>query len=107
MKIAIVDSGGNILSLQKILSFSGYESEIIKSSKNLENYDAYVLPGIGSFDNPLNKLKNMSLLNFFSQSENFKNKKLIGICSGMQILFRGKFWLTSPILSNIASAISE
>ena len=87
MKIAIVDSGGNILSLQKILNFCGYESDIIKSSKDLENYDAYILPGIGSFDNPLNKLKNMSLLDFFSRSENFKDKKLIGICSGMQILF--------------------
>lgn len=87
MKIAIVDTGGNIFSLQKILSFSGYESDIIKSSKNLEKYKAYILPGIGSFDNPINKLKDMSLLNFFSRSENFKNKKLIGICSGMQILF--------------------
>ena len=87
MKIAIIDSGGNILSLQKILRVSGYESDIIKSPKSLDKYEAYILPGIGSFDNPINKLKDMSLLNFFSRSENFKNKKLIGICSGMQILF--------------------
>ena len=56
MKIAIIDSGGNILSLQKILRVSGYESDIIKSPKSLDKYEAYILPGIGSFDNPINKL---------------------------------------------------
>ena len=87
MKLAIVDSGGNVMSLKKILNYSGYDSEIINSNKDIKKYDSYILPGIGSFDNPINRLKEISLLNFFSDIKNFENKKLIGICSGMQILF--------------------
>ena len=88
MKVAIIDSGGNVMSLKKILNYSGFDCEIINSKENIKTYDTYILPGIGSFDNPINRLKEISLLNFFSDLKNFKNKKLIGICSGMQILFK-------------------
>lgn len=87
MKIAIIESGGNVHSLKKILNFSGFDSYIVDSPKNINDFNTYILPGIGSFDNPLKKLKDLSLLEFFSKPSNFENKKLIGICSGMQILF--------------------
>ena len=87
MKIGILETGGNILSLKKILSYIGFDSNLINSKENINDFDIYILPGIGSFDNPLKKLKDLSLLEFFSNSSNLKNKKLIGICSGMQILF--------------------
>ena len=87
MKIGILETGGNILSLKKILNYIGFDSNLINSKKNINDFDIYILPGIGSFDNPLKKLKDLSLLEFFSNSSNLKNKKLIGICSGMQILF--------------------
>ena len=87
MKIAIIESGGNLQSLKKILNFSGFETFIVNSSENINDFNIYILPGIGSFDNPLNKLKDLSLLEFFSKPSNFEKKKLIGICSGMQILF--------------------
>ena len=87
MKIAIIESGGNLQSLKKILNFSGFETFIVNSSENINDFNIYILPGIGSFDNPLNKLKDLYLLEFFSKPSNFEKKKLIGICSGMQILF--------------------
>ena len=87
MKIGILETGGNILSLKKILNYIGFDSNLINSKENINDFDIYILPGIGSFDNPLKKLKDLSLLEFFSNSSNLKNKKLIGICSGMQILF--------------------
>ncbi len=87
MKIGILETGGNILSLKKILNYIGFDTNLINSKKNINDFDIYILPGIGSFDNPLKKLKDLSLLEFFSNSSNLKNKKLIGICSGMQILF--------------------
>ncbi len=88
MKLAIINSGGNVMSLKKILNYSGFDPEIVNSKENINSYDNYILPGIGSFDNPINQLKKISLLDFFSDCNNFKNKKLIGICSGMQILFK-------------------
>ena len=88
MKLAIINSGGNVMSLKKILNYCGFDPEIVNSKDNINSYDNYVLPGIGSFDNPINQLKKISLLDFFSDYNNFKNKKLIGICAGMQILFK-------------------
>ena len=87
MKVGILETGGNILSLKKILNYIGFDTNLINSKEYINNFDIYILPGIGSFDNPLKKLKNLSLLEFFANSSNLKNKKLIGICSGMQILF--------------------
>ena len=87
MKVGIINIGGNVLSLQKILNYSGFEASILENKNKINEYEAYILPGIGSFDNPLNRLNDLSLLDFFSQPINFKNKILIGVCSGMQILF--------------------
>ncbi len=87
MKIAILETGGNILSLKKIINYIGFNSHLVNSSKNINDFNIYIVPGIGSFDNPLKKLEDLSLLEFFSNSLNLKDKKLIGICSGMQILF--------------------
>ncbi len=87
MRIAILETGGNVLSLKKILNYIGFDPHLVNSRENINNFDIYILPGIGSFDSPITKLKNFSLLEFFTNSLNLKNKKLIGICSGMQILF--------------------
>ncbi len=87
MSVAIIDSGGNVLSLKKILNYAGYESKIINNPKDIESFNTYIIPGIGSFDNPINRLKEISLIKFFSDKNNFINKKIVGICSGMQILF--------------------
>ena len=53
MKIGILETGGNILSLKKILNYIGFDSNLINSKKNINDFDIYILPGIGSFDNPL------------------------------------------------------
>jgi len=87
MKIAIINIGGNVFSLKKILNFCGFEVHILEDKSKIDEYNAYILPGIGSFDNPLNRLNDLSMLDYFSEPINFNNKILIGICSGMQILF--------------------
>jgi glutamine amidotransferase len=83
MKIAIVDYGaGNTGSVSRALSFIGAKTELVTDASGLENADAVVLPGVGSFScarklEPIRKglLKAM------------EEKPFLGICLGLQLLF--------------------
>ena len=48
--------------------------------------NAIIIPGVGSFDNVMFNLKKHSDFPKFSNSS-FINKKILGICAGMQVLF--------------------
>ena len=74
MKILIIDTGGNILSLKKIINYCGYDADILTSDKDINDYSILFLPGIGSFDNPIKKLKELSLLDLFSNANFFQAK---------------------------------
>ena len=88
MKILIIDNGGNVASLKNLLNFYGYESKIFDKYKDLDDHDLIFIPGISSFDNSVIKLKNLGIFNYLSDHNNIKNKKIIGICAGMQVLFK-------------------
>ena len=57
MKILIINSGGNILSLKNILLHCGFEVKIYEDKDILSNFDLVFLPGIGSFDKVIENLK--------------------------------------------------
>ena len=84
IKVAILDYGfGNIKSLSNALNHIGYEVSFF--TKNKENFDILIIPGVGSFNNAIKKLKKVK---FADRLKNliFKKKKFIGICLGMQIM---------------------
>ena len=86
--IAIIDYGlGNIKSFYNIYKENGISIKVIKNYRELNsNIEKLILPGIGSFDNAISLLKKN---NFFDEIINFAsndNKKILGICVGMQIL---------------------
>ena len=82
-KIAILDYGsGNIQSVKNIINYIGYDCEIIH---NIDlKFDMYILPGVGSFDSAIKKLKKNNMYNYLCEFPD--NKYLIGICLGMQLL---------------------
>tara|TARA_B100000989_G_scaffold295227_1_gene275833 strand:+ start:856 stop:1494 length:639 start_codon:yes stop_codon:yes gene_type:complete len=84
IKVAILDYGfGNIKSLSNALNYIGYEVSFF--TKNKENFDVLVIPGVGSFNNAIKKLKKMKFVNHLKNLI-YKRKKIIGICLGMQII---------------------
>tara|TARA_B100001175_G_scaffold316751_1_gene331511 strand:- start:827 stop:1429 length:603 start_codon:yes stop_codon:yes gene_type:complete len=87
MKIIIINSGGNILSLKNILFHSGFEAKIYEDKDTLSEFDLVFLPGIGSFDKVIENLKKKNLIEQLKNLSNLDNTYLIGICVGMQILF--------------------
>jgi len=87
MKVAIINYGmGNVASVDKAIRNLGYESLITNDSKEINDSDCIILPGVGAFAQGmenLNKLGLTELLNI----EVIQNKKpFLGICLGMQLI---------------------
>ena len=85
-KIGIIDYGvGNVNSLNKSFKSIGFKSFKSSDKSVLKNSDVLVLPGVGSFPYAMDRLR-QSKLDDFIIDESKKNKPIIGICLGMQLL---------------------
>ena len=82
--IGIVNYGiaGNIHSIKKALESAGAKTIIINSSEEFNKADKIVLPGVGSFKDAMQELKNAGFIQILKET----NKPTLGICLGMQIL---------------------
>ena len=86
IKIGVIDYGvGNVNSLNKSFKSIGFRSIKSDNPEVLEQSDVIVLPGVGSFAYAMDKLKKSELDKFIVR-ESKKNKPIIGICLGMQLL---------------------
>lgn len=84
--IAIVDYGaGNIFSVKNALDFLGIENKLTADTKDLENADQIILPGVGAFPWAMKKLNESGLVPTIK--EQAKIKPFLGICLGMQLIF--------------------
>jgi glutamine amidotransferase len=87
MKIGIIDYGmGNLGSISNALKYIGVDWVISSDIKELEKTDKLILPGVGAFKDAINQLKEKELDYFIHKSVE-KEKPLLGICLGMQLLF--------------------
>ena len=88
-KICILDYGlGNILSLKNALNFLGFDN-FFYSEKEKKNFDCLVIPGVGAFSQAVDLIKK-NLKKLIDKSAN-EGLFIIGICLGMQILFKRGF----------------
>jgi imidazole glycerol-phosphate synthase subunit HisH len=85
-KIAIFDFGaGNLFNLhQSLLGNGAHSVDIVRSLRELENYDGLVLPGVGNFDSAISSMqKDSALMNAAVD----KDMPILGICLGLEMLF--------------------
>lgn len=89
--IAIIDYGmGNIHSVRKVVESFGSESLIALNSNDLEKAKKIILPGVGAFADAMNELEKRNLKSGILKQ--IKNKKpFLGICLGMQLLFKKSY----------------
>jgi imidazole glycerol-phosphate synthase subunit HisH len=86
-KIAIINIGiGNSKSIYNALFTLGYDCTIIQDGTSLNSYSHAILPGVGAFDEAVTALHEKV---FFGEIQKFnsKEKPILGICLGMQLLF--------------------
>jgi len=86
--ITIIDYGcGNILNLTRAIKYLGHEVEITHDYKNIIKSSHVILPGVGAFGNAMKQIEKYSLRNTILEYVKL-DKPLLGICLGMQILFK-------------------
>ena len=86
--IGIINFGyGNIQSIINALNEAEIKSKVLSESTEVQKYEKLILPGVGSFKTCFEKLVEYGwkseILEYID-----KQKFLLGICLGMQLLFQ-------------------
>jgi imidazole glycerol-phosphate synthase subunit HisH len=103
--IAVVDyEMGNLHSVCKGLEKAGATPNVTYSSKELEQADAIILPGVGSFDPAVQHLRSRGLEQPIKEAI-ASGKPFLGICLGLQILFESSAEGTQPGLGIIKGKV--
>lgn len=86
--IGIIDYGaGNLMSVKKALDFLSLPNIIVDSPEVMKKIDRLILPGVGAFQAAVDKLKEKGLFGPLKEWIT-SGRDFLGICLGMQILFR-------------------
>ncbi|MCX5817860.1 MAG: imidazole glycerol phosphate synthase subunit HisH [Proteobacteria bacterium] len=85
--IAIVDYGmGNLRSVTNAFRKLGGDVTITRDMETIKNSRAIVLPGVGAFGKCIENLKKLDLFDVLKELI-MNDKRYLGICLGMQVLF--------------------
>jgi imidazole glycerol-phosphate synthase subunit HisH len=86
-KLGIIDhNAGNLFSLENALKMLNVKYIITNKKKLLDECSHLILPGVGAFSPAMKSLKKNKLDKFLIKAAS-KNKPILGICLGMQMLF--------------------
>lgn len=86
-KIVVVDYGkGNLWSVLSALDFLGASPSISSYPQDIVKADAIILPGVGSFHLAMQTLTNKNLDEAIKEAVEIKQRKILGICLGFQML---------------------
>lgn len=85
--IAICDyDAGNIRSVQRACAHLGYEYILTRDRKDILSADHVILPGVGSFGNAMDKLREYGIDGVLHEVHE-RGIPLLGICLGLQLFF--------------------
>ena len=88
--IAVVDyEVGNVGSVLNMLKKLGIASNLTRKAHDLKQSKALILPGVGSFDEGMLKLKKHELVDVLNDVVVGNSKPCLGICLGMQLMAEG------------------
>ena len=77
---------GNLASVKNALNFLKIPSKIVDCPKDLVNTDKIILPGVGAFGMAMLNLESKGFIESLENEVLIKQKPLLGICLGMQLL---------------------
>lgn len=87
--IVIVDYGmGNLGSILNMLKKIGAPAQVSCDPLEIERADKLILPGVGAFDNGMQKLAELGLLPVLNHTVLERKTPTIGLCLGMQLLMQ-------------------
>jgi len=87
--IGILDYGlGNIRAFSNIYKSLDISHKIITTNDDLDNVEKIILPGVGAFDNAMNKFNQSGLRDPVEEMVLNQDIPLLGVCVGLQMLGR-------------------
>jgi len=88
--IVVVDSGlGNVASVRNMIYHIGFEAVVSGEPEVVRKADRIILPGVGSFDTGVSKLKERKLWDILNLKALEEKVPVLGICLGMQLMTLG------------------
>ena len=85
-KICIIDYGmGNIHSVYNALVSLNCDPIVTNKKEELNDADAFILPGVGAFPKAIDNLSKLNLIEEIKKQVLSKKKNILGICLGMQL----------------------
>ncbi|OFY18583.1 MAG: imidazole glycerol phosphate synthase, glutamine amidotransferase subunit [Bacteroidetes bacterium GWF2_33_38] len=85
--IIIVDYGmGNLHSVKKKLLRLNVNPIISSNPNEIESADKIILPGVGHFQKAMENLQKLNLIDALNEIVLIKQKPILGICLGMQLM---------------------
>lgn len=91
MRVSVLDYGvGNVPSIRNMLEYLGYETRVAITSKDVQQSQVLIIPGVGAFDAAIAELDRrdglrQSVIEFSLEREG----PTLGICLGAQLLMSG------------------
>lgn len=90
MKILVINTGvGNVRAIPNMLRRVGATAEITSDPEKIAQADSIILPGVGSFDAAMKKLKSNNLKEALDDKIRDGRTPTLGICLGMQLMAEG------------------
>lgn len=86
-KIGVINLGShNLFSIFQAIKNLNYHVKIVNHSKEIKRFDIIILPGVGTFNKAINLLNLKKMTSEIKKFSKKKDKKIIGICLGMQLM---------------------
>jgi glutamine amidotransferase len=91
-KVAIIDYQlGNVRSVANALESLGAKVNISNDPDVLKSSAALILPGVGAFEDGMNNLRALGLIDLLNELVLVQKKPILGICLGMQLMAKTGF----------------
>lgn len=83
----IVNYGmGNLHSVQNMLKYLGYNSQVVEDPLTIHDMDRLILPGVGCYGEAMKQIHSMNLDEALKEFALNLKRPILGICLGMQLL---------------------
>jgi glutamine amidotransferase len=89
MKLVVVDAGiGNLGAIPNMLNRIGVAARITNRAEDIAEADRLILPGVGAFDSAMRTLNELGIVGTLREKALVERIPVLGVCLGMQLLFR-------------------
>lgn len=86
-KVVIVDYGtGNLNSVKRSMDRMRVNSVVSSDYRDIIDSDKIILPGVGHFGRAMSNLKELNLIETLNDAVLVKQKPILGICLGMELM---------------------